>query len=381
MTMNSVRLGDVLKIERIPVDVDLEREYMQIGIRSYGKGVFHRDKVSGSELGKLNYFEIHPGRLIVSNIMAWEGAIAVSSADDAGCVGSQRFLSYIPSPEIDIRYLNLYFQSEAGRAAIKGTSTGTVLRNQTLSIKDFENLSVPIPGLGAQRRIADHLDSALAQVQRVEELRLHRTKLHAALIETWISEALAGESEQVNVGSVIRLERRQVIPDREKEYREIGLRSFGRGVFHKDPISGAELGAKRVFMIEPGDLLLSNVFAWEGAIALAGETERGFIGSHRFMTYRADTARADASYLRHFFVSRAGLKMVRHASPGSAGRNRTLGIKAFEAEMIPLPPLAVQRRASAMLDKLANELAANDSTAVIAALRPSLLNAAFSGDL
>ena len=140
MTMNFIRLGDELRIERIPVDVDPKLGYVQIGIRSYGKGIFRRDKVPGDELGRLKFFEVRPGRLIVSNIMAWEGAIAVSSADDAGCVGSHRFLSYIPSPKIDIRYLNYYFQSEGGRAAIKGTSTGTVLRNQTLSIKDFENL-------------------------------------------------------------------------------------------------------------------------------------------------------------------------------------------------------------------------------------------------
>ena len=42
---------------------------------------------------------------------------------------------------------------------------------------------------------------------------------------------------------------------------------------------------KRVFRIEPGDLVISNVFAWEGAIAVASDDEAGTIGSHRFMTF------------------------------------------------------------------------------------------------
>ena len=156
------------------------------------------------------------------------------------------------------------------------------------------------------------------------------------------------------VGDVIRLQRRAVNVEPLVTYEEVGVRSFGRGIFHKEPISGVELGNKRVFEIQPGDLILSNVFAWEGAIALAGESERGKIGSHRFMTYVADPEIADESYLRYFFVSEAGLALIRQASPGSAGRNRTLAIDRFEALMIPLPDVAEQRRVSATLDQIAD---------------------------
>jgi hypothetical protein len=47
------------------------------------------------------------------------------------------------------------------------------------------------------------------------------------------------------------------------------IRSFGKGTFHKPPLSGSDVGTKRLYRIEPGDLLFSNVFAWEGAIAIA----------------------------------------------------------------------------------------------------------------
>ena len=50
-------------------------------------------------------------------------------------------------------------------------------------------------------------------------------------------------------------------------YREIGIRSHGKGLFHKAPVTGAAIGDKRVFYVEPGDFVLNIVFAWEGAIA------------------------------------------------------------------------------------------------------------------
>ncbi len=112
---------------------------------------------------------------------------------------------------------------------------------------------------------------------------------------------------EYRVGEIMTLVRRPVDVSPDGLYHEIGIRSFGNGVFHKPPVSGEELGAKRVFFyIQPGDLLFSNVFAWEGAVALAAETEAGKIGSHRFMTYRVDTEKADPRYLLRYFYGGPG---------------------------------------------------------------------------
>lgn len=129
----------------------------------------------------------------------------------------------------------------------------------------------------------------------------------------------------------------------EKIYQEIGIRSFGRGTFQKECVAGVELGSKRVFSIKANDLLISNVFAWEGAIAIATEQDDGLIGSHRFMTWTPRSSDVSIDYLREYFLSDQGLADIRRASPGSAGRNKTLGIKAFEDINLPLPSLATQK--------------------------------------
>jgi type I restriction enzyme S subunit len=163
--------------------------------------------------------------------------------------------------------------------------------------------------------------------------------------------------DRVRVGEVLALQRREVGVEPDAVYEEIGVRSFGRGIFHKEPVSGIELGSKRVFRIEPGDLVLSNVFAWEGAIAVASDAEKGRIGSHRFMTFTPRDGRIDASWARWWFLSEPGLEMIGQASPGSAGRNRTLAIDRFEALQIPLPPVDEQRRVADRLERFATAAA------------------------
>lgn len=156
--------------------------------------------------------------------------------------------------------------------------------------------------------------------------------------------------EWVRVGDVLELQRRLVEPELDRDYVEVGVRAFGRGLFLKEPISGAEIGCKRVFAIEPNDLVVSNIFAWEGAVAVAGDEVAGTVGSHRFMTWTTTCHDVHVPFVAQFFASEAGLELLRAASPGSAGRNRTLSIKNLQDIKIPLPPIDEQRRIAAHLD-------------------------------
>jgi type I restriction enzyme, S subunit len=140
------------------------------------------------------------------------------------------------------------------------------------------------------------------------------------------------------------LVRRAVEVEAGATYREIGIRSFAKGIFHKAPTTRLEIGEKRVFAIKPGDLLFNIVFAWEGAVAVASAAEEGTIGSHRFLTCVPDPAIADARFLFWWFSRGEGRERLLRASPGGAGRNRTLGVEKLAAIEVPLPPVEEQRR-------------------------------------
>lgn len=158
--------------------------------------------------------------------------------------------------------------------------------------------------------------------------------------------------QRVRVGDVLRLERRSVVPEPDREYELIGVYSWGKGIFHRDPTLGAELGNFRYFDIQPGDLVLSNIQAWEGAIALAAEKEAGTIGTHRFLTYVPADDRIRTDWARWFFLSEPGMALIRQAAPGTTMRNRTLAIERFENLEIPLPAIDVQVRTAQRLGAL-----------------------------
>lgn len=164
-------LGELVEFERVSVELHEDKEYVQVGIRSFGRGIFHRPPMRPSELSKLRYFKIIPDRLVVSNIMAWEGAIALSSSAEEGCIGSSRFLSFAPKSCVNLAYLNYYFQTRKGRLSIASASTGTVKRNQTLSVQNFERIAIPVPDVEAQNSIVHMIDLSERRINALEKFQ------------------------------------------------------------------------------------------------------------------------------------------------------------------------------------------------------------------
>lgn len=138
-----------------------------------------------------------------------------------------------------------------------------------------------------------------------------------------------------------------VEPD--KEYVQIGIRSHGKGLFYKEPVLGKALGNKQVFWIQPNCFILNVVFAWEQAITKTTENEIGMIGSHRFPMYRPKNDLVDIDYLIYYFLTKSGTDILEAASPGGAGRNRTLGQERFLKSKITLPTLPEQQKIAAIL--------------------------------
>ncbi len=149
--------------------------------------------------------------------------------------------------------------------------------------------------------------------------------------------------------SVLERVAKPIAPEPAKLYREIGIRSHGKGIFHKEPVSGESLGDKRVFEVVPDCLVLNIVFAWEQAVARTTQAEAGMIASHRFPMYRPKDDSCDIDYLTYFFKSKRGKRLLELASPGGAGRNKTLGQDEFSKLTFLMPSVDEQRRIAAIL--------------------------------
>ncbi|MDF4613047.1 restriction endonuclease subunit S [Vibrio parahaemolyticus] len=140
-----------------------------------------------------------------------------------------------------------------------------------------------------------------------------------------------------------------VKPIEDTYYREIGIRSHGKGIFHKEKVTSSEIGNKRVFEVIENAFVVNIVFAWEQAIAKTTHEELGFIASHRFPQFLPKDGRCDIDYLVYFFKTPKGKYLLELASPGGAGRNKTLGQKEFDRLELVLPPVPEQRKIAQIL--------------------------------
>ncbi|AWA61290.1 restriction endonuclease subunit S [Klebsiella pneumoniae] len=137
-----------------------------------------------------------------------------------------------------------------------------------------------------------------------------------------------------------------------EKYREIGIRSHGRGLFHKEEVSGAELGDKRVFWIKKDAVIFNIVFAWEQAVAITSSKDEGCIASHRFPMYLPKDNKCNTDYIRRYFLTKKGKYLLEFASPGGAGRNKTLGQKNFDELVVTIPDVTEQTKIADFLSSV-----------------------------
>ena len=236
-------------------------------------------------------------------------------------------------------------------------SRGTSGQNR-LRPERFLEVRLPLPSLDEQRRIVAKLDKVAALVAERSKVIEAAERDANAMLSNAFRQIIDGAPYRP-MAEVAPLVRRPVDIDPDQRYPELGVRSFGRGTFHKPALDGMSVGSKKLFRIHAGDLLFNIVFAWEGAVAIAQPEDDGRVGSHRFLTCVPDPNTATADFLRFYFLTPEGLSKLGDASPGGAGRNRTLGLKKLDAITVPTPPLVRQR----WFDRLQGQVRQVDSIA------------------
>jgi type I restriction enzyme S subunit len=313
---------------------------------------------------------------LVAEIDAKMGGFGLVPAElDSAVVSSHYFLFEIDESCLDARYLDHYCRTERFRKQVEAQGSTNYAAIRPADVLAY---TIPLPPLPEQQTLVARLD-ALAEKTRQVEAHLDAVERDAEhLLALRFRDAIT-DAPLRPMAEVSPLVRREQSIDLNGSYPELGIRSFGKGTFHKPPLSGGDVGTKRLYRIEPGDLLFSNVFAWEGAIAIAQPEDVGRFGSHRFITCHANPELTTAEFLRYYFLSDDGMLKIGEASPGGAGRNRTLGLEKLMAIEVPMPSLTTQQT----FDRLQAEVASLKAkhTAIReanAALLPATLERVFS---
>jgi hypothetical protein len=369
------------------VQVDPYREYVEVGVRSFGRGVFQKEPVDGALLGSKRVFHVEPGDLVISNVFAWEGAIAVASKEQEGTIGSHRFMTFVPRVDrIDVRWASWYFRSEAGLELIRRASPGSAGRNRTLAIDRFEALEIPLPPIDEQRRVAADLDRVEGASDELRD-RFNRASVLTEALAVSIasrpdlddSAKLAAGWRRELLGSVLQPASASIRVDPGDTYPNVGIYSFGRGLFEKPAINGAATSATTLNRVSTGQFVYSRLFAFEGAYAFVSHDFDGYYVSNEFPAFDPDPGNLDARWLATVFRSRdiwaelagrsKGLGVRRQRVPADAVLDYELWLPPIDEQQAMVSTIATIDRVSShrqgMLDR-------------VRALLPAALNEAFA---
>jgi type I restriction enzyme S subunit len=294
--------------------------------------------------------------------------------------GTTEFHVLRPGPLLTAEWLHLFVRRSALREEAKKNMHGAA-GQQRVPIDFLRGAEIPVPPLEEQRRIVARIEELTRRAAEVRKTASEREAELDLLLQASYSQIIEG-ADSKPLGKVASLVRRQVKTKPEEEYEEMGIRSFGKGTFKKPVLTGKEIGSKRIYRIHEGDLVFNNVFAWERAIAVATADDHGRVGSHRFITYVPQGGEATSEFLCHHFLGERGIEDIRAASPGSAGRNRTLGLERLKNISVPAPGYENQKRFSEIAKR--RQLIRTETAEIEGDLKTftsALLAKAFRGEL
>ena len=339
MVVQQVRVGDVLELQRRKVALGATEEYVEVGLRSFGKGVFHKPAATGAQLGNKKVYRIEPDDLVISNVFAWEGALAVATESERGLIGSHRFMTWTPrnGDQVDVRYLWHYFLSEPGMLRLRMASPGSAGRNRTLGIAAFEDIELSLPHLSDQQRTAARLD----RIAHVHAFPSPTAQLDRSV------HSLLREGPSRPLAAALDLEIDDFLVDPDAVYERAGVYGFGRGLFAHGPMRGSETKYAKLRHIHAGQLVMSRLKAFEGAVAVATPAFEGAVVSQEFLTF---TPRAvnDLDWVEALCRWPNFWEALRATSTGIGARRERVSAEALLSLEVPYPGGTSRRHISAL---------------------------------
>jgi type I restriction enzyme, S subunit len=149
---------------------------------------------------------------------------------------------------------------------------------------------------------------------------------------------------------------REVRVDAGSEYRVLGVRWYGQGLFQKGTKTGQQIKATKLYRVHAEDFIYNRLFAWKGSFAVVGEEFSDCYVSNEFPCFEIRRDRLDAKFLLWYFRREAAWAEALGLSSGATptSRNR-LKEKHLLALRLPLPPLEEQLRVVAAIEQLSRQ--------------------------
>lgn len=293
---------------------------------------------------EIGYQGIRAGDLVIHAMDAFAGAVGVSDSDGKS---SPVYSTCVPiSNDIALpEYYGQLLRSMALSGFVTSLAKGIRERSTDFRWADAGEVFLPAPSKAEQTQIADFLNHETAKIDTLIHEQKRLIELLKEKRQALVLSAFSlSDSVETRLANAVNLIYKPVSQKVDETYIPIGLFNRGRGLFHKDPRGIEEMGESDFFWVNDGDLIISGQFAWEGAVALAGEKEQGKVVSHRYPILRGKNGIVTTEYIFALLTTRHGDFLLNENSRGAAGRNKPLNISALLKEKITIPAFSLQNK-------------------------------------
>lgn len=186
-----VPLGSFLMPAADETAVQIDQTYPIAGIYSFGRGLFPRPPMLGSETKYSTLFRLRSGQFVYSRLKAFEGAVAVVDPAISGAFVSQEYPTFDIDPDRAERgFFQWLCRWPRFWELLAAQSKGIGARRERVHPEQLlADVKVPLPPLDQQRRLSRSLDSVaelsdLAATFQEEADALIPATLTAALLST-----------------------------------------------------------------------------------------------------------------------------------------------------------------------------------------------------
>jgi len=354
--------------------------YRQIGVKLWGEGAYERETMDGSQTKYQQLFRAEAGDIIVNKIWARNGSVAVVTESLAGCFGSGEFPMFEPKADrLESRWMHWLTKTPSFWAQCDEKSRGTSGKNR-IKPEQFLRIEIPLPSLTEQRRLVGRIEALSVHVSEAHILRRLAVEEAEAFV-TSLHTSLSGNRTR-KLGEILQLDEDSQVIRPTSSYPQVGVRSFGAGLFPKSAVEGTATSYRAFNRLYNGALVLSQVKGWEGAVAVCPAELAGWYVSPEYRTFRCIPTESRASYLAPLVRTEWFWRKLTKATRGVGGRRERTRPEQFLNIELPMPDIEQQKLGEALfaqvnqLKDLQAETAGN-----LASLLPAILDKAFKGEL
>ena len=162
----TVKLGEVFseRDETGHGDLDLLAVTMDDGVLPRDQ----LDRRDTSSSDKSNYLRAAPGDLVYNSMRMWQGVSGIAPTDG---IVSPAYTVCVPENGISEWFIRHLFQHESVINLFRRYSQGLTSDTWKLRYEHFAQIEVEIPSMSEQQRIAEALDTAEAEIEKLEQKR------------------------------------------------------------------------------------------------------------------------------------------------------------------------------------------------------------------